>query len=78
MPIYEYSCSACGYAFDYLARTFSDKPEKCPACGAKKLGKQFSTFAPAVAAPKQCGVCANASACPSARMGGCGCGCTTS
>ncbi|MDD4017691.1 MAG: zinc ribbon domain-containing protein [Kiritimatiellae bacterium] len=78
MPIYEYSCSACDHAFEYLARTFSDRPEKCPACGAKKLNKRLSTFAPAVAAPKQCGGCANAPVCPSARTGGCGCGCTAS
>jgi len=72
MPIYEYSCSVCDHAFEYLARSFSDTPEKCPVCGAKKLGKRFSTFAPAVAAPKQCGGCANAPTCPSARTGGCG------
>ena len=37
MPIYEYACSACGQAFEHLARTLSDKPSKCPSCGAKKL-----------------------------------------
>jgi putative FmdB family regulatory protein len=74
MPIYEYACSACGHAFEHLARTLDDKPVKCPACGAKKLAKQFSTFAPATATPKACGDCAAAPSCPASRMGGCGYG----
>ena len=73
MPIYEYACSACGHAFEHLARTLADKPAKCPACGAKKLSKQFSTFAPAAATPKGCGSCASEPACPASRGGGCGC-----
>ncbi len=73
MPIYEYACSACGHAFEHLARTLADKPAKCPVCGAKKLSKQFSTFAPAAATPKGCGSCANESSCPAVRTGGCGC-----
>jgi len=77
MPIYEYACAACGHAFEHLARTLADKPVKCPACGAKKLSKQFSTFAPAAAAPKGCVSCEHAPACPSARLGGCGGGCAS-
>lgn len=73
MPIYEYTCSACGHAFEHLARTLSDKPEKCPACGAKKIAKQLSTFAPTVAAAKGCGSCAGEPSCQAARSGGCGC-----
>lgn len=73
MPIYEYTCDACGKAFEHLARTLSDKPDACPACGRKRLNKQFSTFAPAAATPKGCGDCASAPACPASRLGGCGC-----
>lgn len=74
MPIYEYVCDACGQAFEHLARTLADRPVACPACGAKRLSKQLSTFAPASAAPaKGCGDCSRAPACPAAQTGGCGC-----
>jgi len=74
MPIYEYTCTACGHAFEHLARTLADTPEKCPACGAKKIRKQLSTFAPAAATPKGCGSCAGEASCPAVHSGG-GCGC---
>ena len=45
MPIFEYRCEACAHVFDHLARTRSDKPKACPACGARKLAKQFASFA---------------------------------
>jgi len=72
MPIYEYTCSACGHAFEHLARTLSDTPSKCPASGAKKIAKQLSTFAPTAPMPKGCGSCASEASCPAVR-GGCGC-----
>jgi len=76
MPIYEYTCGVCGHAFEHLARTLSDKPDRCPACGAKKIAKQLSAFAPAVSAPRACRSCANESACAApAAHGGCGCSC---
>lgn len=75
MPIYEYTCGACKKTFDHLARTLSDKPKACPACGSKKqLVKQFSTFAPSSAkpaVPSGCHGCAGASCCPSLSQGGC-------
>ena len=74
MPIYEYACSACGQSFEHLARTLSDKPVKCPACGAKKLSKQLSSFAPPIMATKGCGGCASEASCPAATSSsGCGC-----
>ncbi len=73
MPIYEFVCEGCGHAFEHLARTLSDHPKACPACGSGRLRKQFSTFAPTAALPKGCGTCANVPACPAARSGGCGC-----
>lgn len=44
MPIYEYTCTACGASFDYFARRLSDKPETCPQCGAAALKKNLSAF----------------------------------
>ncbi|MDX9868130.1 MAG: zinc ribbon domain-containing protein [Kiritimatiellia bacterium] len=73
MPIYEYTCSECGHAFEFLARTLNARPGACPACGARRVRKQLSTFAPAAATPKGCGSCASAPACPASRAGGCGC-----
>ena len=75
MPIYEYTCGACEETFEHLARTLSDKPKSCPRCGsAKRLSKQFSTFAPThakPAVPGGCKGCAGASCCPSLSQGGC-------
>jgi putative FmdB family regulatory protein len=75
MPIYEYICSACGNAFEHLARTLADTPDQCPACGARKLRKQFSTFAkPVSSTTAACHGCAGEAACPSVGTGsGCGC-----
>lgn len=42
MPFYEYTCSACGSASEFLQRV-SDPPEKiCPHCGEAALIKQIS------------------------------------
>lgn len=75
MPIYEYTCQVCQKTFEHLARTLTDSPKACPACGSrKKLAKQLSTFAPAKptqAVPAGCRGCAGASACPSLSQGGC-------
>lgn len=68
MPIYEYTCAACGHTFEHLARTLKEKAPGCPACGARKVAKQFSTFAPAMGGAKK-SPCASG-ACPSA--GSCG------
>ena len=37
MPIYEYSCPACGITFEEWVRTSSeaDKTQACPQCGAE-------------------------------------------
>ncbi|MCL1919495.1 MAG: zinc ribbon domain-containing protein [Kiritimatiellaeota bacterium] len=76
MPIYEYTCGDCGTAFEHLARTLSDKPEKCPSCGRqKKLVKLLSAFAPASATPSLpsgCRGCAGAPHCAASANGGCG------
>lgn len=48
MPLFEYQCGKCGHRFEYLAKSGSDAPDKCPKCGAKKPTKQLSTFSASV------------------------------
>ena len=53
MPIYEYICDGCGNEFEALVRG-EEKPA-CPACGRKKLSKQFSALAAhTTASPPPC------------------------
>jgi len=40
MPIYEYTCRACGHEFEHLER--GDDKAECPSCGGKRLAKRFS------------------------------------
>ena len=40
MPIYEYTCAACGHDFEFLVRG-EEKPS-CPSCGQSKLTKNLS------------------------------------
>lgn len=69
MPLYEYSCPACGHAFEELTRSADADKAKCPKCG-KKAVRKFSTFgvsmAPAKSAPA--GGCAG---CPGSAGGSC-------
>ncbi len=45
MPIYEYSCTACGHGLEAL-QAFSDEPlTACPACGEPRLRKLMSASA---------------------------------
>ena len=44
MPLYEYLCRACGRKAELLVRNGRQKPA-CPACGSKRMVRQFSTFA---------------------------------
>ena len=42
MPIYAYTCGACGHAKDVLQK-ISDAPlTQCPACGAEAFSKQIT------------------------------------
>ena len=70
MPLYTYTCTRCGHTFEHLARTLSDKPSKCPACGAPKPTKNLSTFAVANARITSC-----QEPCPHAHHCSSGCGC---
>lgn len=45
MPIYEYSCPACGESFEKLVRTTSGSVEiRCPNCNTDKVARKVSLF----------------------------------
>lgn len=44
MPLYEYVCRDCSTKSEILVRSASQKIA-CPACGSRKLQREFSTFA---------------------------------
>ena len=60
MPLYEYTCAACGKRFEALVRSFREEV-RCPACASADVEKELSTFAFAGGSPQASG-------------GGCGCG----
>jgi len=42
MPIYDYSCEACGHTFDVLQKLGAEALLDCPACGQPQLKKLMS------------------------------------
>jgi len=67
MPIFEYACEECGTKFEKLMRRESDYDElACPSCGARRLHKEHSTFAPRVGASKSSAppMCPSGGMCP--------------
>lgn len=42
MPLYEYSCAACGATSEINHRMSDPAPTDCPVCGAPKLSKMIS------------------------------------
>ncbi|HFD92357.1 MAG TPA: zinc ribbon domain-containing protein [Gammaproteobacteria bacterium] len=42
MPIYEYSCTACGHNLEVLQKLSDPKLTECPECGKPTLQKQIS------------------------------------
>jgi len=46
MPIYEYTCPACGASFEKLVRnTSATTTITCPTCGSQEVQRKVSTFA---------------------------------
>ena len=45
MPIYEYSCEACGKGSSALLARFDSPDPACPHCGKPRLRRLVSTFA---------------------------------
>ena len=53
MPIYNYTCNACGKNFDLLVGVTSKKTSlKCKSCGSKDITKSFAAFGVKVNSPK--------------------------
>lgn len=44
MPLYEYECGRCGGRTTHLVRGTHEVPERCDACGSRRLERQLSTF----------------------------------
>ena len=42
MPIYEYSCSACGHEFEKLVRRDATTAPSCASCGDPRVERLFS------------------------------------
>ena len=43
MPVYDFTCAACGHRFDKLFRSMPDKPKAaCPKCGSGKTERALS------------------------------------
>jgi putative FmdB family regulatory protein len=46
MPVYEFTCNACGERFEELFRSRSERRRMaCPTCHSRQVRKLFSTFA---------------------------------
>lgn len=46
MPLYEYSCSRCGFHFDVLRGVAQrDGPAECPECRSSETSREWPTFA---------------------------------
>ncbi|MCX5634115.1 MAG: zinc ribbon domain-containing protein [Phycisphaerae bacterium] len=67
MPIFEYKCANCGKVSEFLEKADAKIDHICPACGGKKLTKQFSTFSGIVKQPSaasKCHTCPSGGTCP--------------
>ena len=73
VPIYEYTCSACGAACEHLIRSKNDQSKLvCPSCGSRRLERRLSVIASprmgaktASPAPSACDRCGEmGGACP--------------
>lgn len=71
MPILEYTCDACGEAFEHLRAGDASKVHaKCPKCGSRSLTRCVSVFATGKGRPESvqgsggiCGRCGDAGPC---------------
>jgi len=42
MPIYDFSCSACGHSFERLQKMSDPDPTVCPECGKDSVARQVT------------------------------------
>ena len=54
MPIFEYSCNACGKTFELLVKRYDEKVT-CTHCGSSDVEKLFSAFASNCSGCDSCG-----------------------
>lgn len=66
MPIYEYKCSKCGYAFEELVKSWQKNTVTCPKCSSKKVGRMLSVFSASASSVGSPDACPIGSSCPSA------------
>ncbi len=75
MPIFEYTCEACGKEFEYLV--FGNDEPECPECQSKKVCKLMSTCgfvskAGLGAPPKRSAGTSSCGGCSASSCAGCG------
>ena len=51
MPLFEYTCMACGCRFEKLHKAGAEYRTECPACGSAEVRKEMSTFAATGSSP---------------------------
>lgn len=73
MPLYEYTCSACGHRFEQIRSMAERNNANCPKCGAQS-DKRLSTFAAVNGSccSSETDSCSSSGSCCSG--GSCGCG----
>ncbi|RII29709.1 MAG: zinc ribbon domain-containing protein [Geobacter sp.] len=57
MPIFEFSCQACGLRFEKLTKIGEEHNIKCPACDSGEVKKEFSIFSSAGSATSSGNAC---------------------
>lgn len=55
MPLYEFSCKACGKDSELLVRSSDWAGSRCPHCQSTRLMKKLSVFSAAVTAGRDAG-----------------------
>jgi putative FmdB family regulatory protein len=70
MPLYEFTCRACGAAFEDIVSLaeLAAGEVRCPECGSRKVERGLSTFSTAASSGETGPACGNS--------GGSGCGFT--
>ncbi len=66
MPIYEYQCAECSFAFEALLSRSDSEPVACAKCGAKSIERKMSAHSVGSSAhsmPECASSCAPSGAC---------------
>jgi putative FmdB family regulatory protein len=71
MPIYEYSCRACGHRLEKMQKMSDPLLTDCPACGKAELQKQMSAAGAFLVKEGRKGSSGPAPACGAGGCGGC-------